>query len=83
MMIAHWRTDSEIERQSDFCHNWQVMERTGTRAGERTMRITRFAVQAPLLFFAGWLFNFVYDVKFLAGFASGWMAHSWIGRLFM
>ncbi len=47
------------------------------------MRLTRLAVQAPLLFFAGWLFNFVYDVKFLAGFVSGWMAHSWIGRLFM
>ncbi len=29
-------------------------------------------MQAPLLFFAGWLFNFVYDVKFLAGFVSGW-----------
>ena len=47
------------------------------------MRITRFAVQAPLLFFAGWLFNFVYDVNFLLEFASGWMALSWIGRLFM
>ncbi len=47
------------------------------------MRITRLAVQAPLLFFAGWLFNFVYDVKFVAGFISGWVAHSWVGKWFM
>ncbi len=50
---------------------------------EIDMRMTRLAVQAPPLFFAGWLFNFVYDVKFLAGFVSGWVAHSWIGQWLM
>jgi hypothetical protein len=35
------------------------------------------------LFFAGWLFNFIYDVKFFAGFISGWMAHTWVGKWFM
>ena len=36
----------------------------------------------PLLFLSGWVFNFVVDVKFLAGFVSGWMTHSWFGGLF-
>ncbi len=47
------------------------------------MRMPRLAIQAPLLFFAGWLFNFIYDVKFVTGFVSGWMAQSWVGKLFM
>ncbi len=40
------------------------------------------ALSYPLLFVGGWVFNFVIDVKFLAGFVSGWMTHSWFGGLF-
>lgn len=36
----------------------------------------------PLLFVGGWIFNFVYDIKFLTGFLSGWLAHSWFAALF-
>ena len=47
------------------------------------MRIAKYAVEVPVLFVAGWLFNFIYDIKFVTGFVSGWMAHSWLGKLFM
>lgn len=36
----------------------------------------------PLFFAAGWLFNFVIDIHFMTGFAAGWLAHTWLGRLF-
>ncbi len=32
------------------------------------------ALAYPLAFVGGWLFNFVVDIQFLAGFLSGWMA---------
>jgi len=32
-------------------------------------------------FGAGWLFNFVFDVRFALGFASGWLAHTWLGPI--
>ena len=83
MRITHWRNDFEIPRQPEFCRNFHVIEWIEIHTREEMIRITRLTVQAPLLFSAGWLFNFVYDIKFLAGFVSGWMAHSWIGRLFM
>jgi hypothetical protein len=35
----------------------------------------------PVIFGAGWLFNFVVDVRFMAGFASGWLAHTWLGPI--
>jgi hypothetical protein len=35
----------------------------------------------PAFFAAGWLFNFVFDVRFAAGFASGWLAHTWLGPI--
>jgi hypothetical protein len=40
--------------------------------------IARRAAGWPLMFVCGWLFNFVFDVKF----ASGWFAHGWMGGLF-
>ena len=83
MRIAHWRNDFEIPRRPKICRIFHVMGLIEFHTREEIMRITRLTVQAPLLFSAGWLFNFVYDIKFLAGFVSGWMAHSWIGRLFM
>lgn len=43
----------------------------------KPMRILKY----PAFFIAGWLFNFVYDIQFIAGFASGWLAHSWIGQM--
>lgn len=36
----------------------------------------------PCFFAAGWLFNFVVDIKFLSGFMAGWMAHGWLSGLF-
>ncbi|HYB08300.1 MAG TPA: hypothetical protein VEJ16_01360 [Alphaproteobacteria bacterium] len=36
----------------------------------------------PFVFAAGWLFNFVFDIHFAAGFASGWLAHTWLGGFF-
>ena len=35
--------------------------------------LARMAVVAA--FVGGWLFNFVYDVKFMSGFVSGWLSH--------
>jgi hypothetical protein len=31
-----------------------------------------------LAFCGGWLFNFVVDIRFVSGFLSGWLAHSWL-----
>lgn len=45
-------------------------------------RIVQHTVTWPAIFVAGWLFNFIADVRFAAGFVSGWLAHSWIGNLF-
>lgn len=36
----------------------------------------------PVFFGAGWLFNFVYDIKFVSGFLSGWFMHSWWTHFF-
>ena len=44
--------------------------------------VTR-AIKYPVVFAAGWLFNFIYDIQFITGFASGWLAHSWVGDLLM
>ena len=38
-------------------------------------------LQIPVFFTAGWLFNFVVDIKFVSGFAAGWLAHTWLGGL--
>lgn len=40
------------------------------------------ALSYPLMFLGGWVFNFVVDVKFLAGFVSGWMSRGWLAGLF-
>ena len=42
-----------------------------------TARISKY----PLIFVAGWLFNFVYDAQFVSGFMAGWFGHTWIGQL--
>lgn len=36
----------------------------------------------PAIFAAGWLFNFVVDIKFMSGFMAGWFAHTWLGGIF-
>lgn len=36
----------------------------------------------PVFFLGGWLFNFMYDIKFASGFLSGWWAHSWFAQFF-
>ena len=46
------------------------------------MRVVGRVMQYPLIFALGWLFNLVYDTRFVLGFASGWLAHGWIGGLF-
>ena len=40
-------------------------------------------IKYPVLFVSGWLFNFIYDIQFMMGFVSGWLAHSWVGDLLM
>ena len=45
----------------------------------RPMRLLKY----PMFFVAGWLFNFIYDIQFILGFASGWLAHSWIAQMLM
>lgn len=40
-------------------------------------------VQIPVFFAAGWLFNFVVDIKFVSGFAAGWFAHSWLAHTWL
>ena len=39
-------------------------------------------VKYPLAFVGGWLFNFIVNIQFLSGFASGWFAHTWVGTVF-
>lgn len=46
------------------------------------MRAASRYLQMPVLFAAGWLFNFVVDIKFASGFTAGWFAHTWLGSLF-
>jgi hypothetical protein len=45
-------------------------------------RIAHRTAGWPLMFLGGWLFNFVFDVKFVSGFLAGWLAHGWMGGLF-
>ena len=42
----------------------------------------RRVILYPLVFFGGWLFNFVVDIHFIAGFAAGWLSHSALGPYF-
>ncbi len=35
----------------------------------------------PFFFILGWLFNFIFDIHFVAGFAAGWISHTWLGGL--
>ncbi len=44
------------------------------------MRKTARAFKYPVVFAAGWLFNFVYDAHFVSGFMVGWLGHTWIGE---
>lgn len=45
------------------------------------MRFAAPVLKYPMLFAAGWLFNFVYDTRFVSGFLTGWLSHGWIGEL--
>jgi len=36
-------------------------------------------IGVPVAFTGGWIFNFVIDIKFMAGFVAGWASHSWLG----
>ena len=64
--------------------HWPATLRAGPteRTGTEMRRVVHYAVTWPVVFAAGWLFNFIADVRFAAGFVSGWLAHSWIGNLF-
>ena len=35
----------------------------------------------PFFFILGWLFNFIFDIHFVTGFAAGWISHTWLGGL--
>ena len=48
--------------------------------GDRFMRKTARAFKYPVVFAAGWLFNFVYDAHFVSGFMAGRLGHTWIGE---
>lgn len=42
----------------------------------------RRVILYPLFFIGGWLFNFIVDIQFFAGFAAGWLSHSALGPYF-
>jgi hypothetical protein len=44
------------------------------------MRIATRIIKYPVIFAAGWLFNFVFDAQFVSGFVAGWLGHTWIGE---
>ena len=44
------------------------------------MRLTVRIFKFPVIFAAGWLFNFIYDAHFVSGFMAGWLGHTWIGE---
>lgn len=46
------------------------------------VRKTARVMSYPVLFVAGWIFNFVADIQYVSGFLSGWFAHSWLSQLF-
>jgi hypothetical protein len=37
------------------------------------MRIATRIIKYPVIFAAGWLFNFVFDAQFVSGFVAGWL----------
>ena len=40
-------------------------------------------VKYPVVFAGGWLFNFIFDIQFLSGFAAWWLAHTTIGGVLL
>ncbi len=48
--------------------------------GDRFIRMIARIFKYPVIFAAGWLFNFVYDAHFISGFMAGWLGHTWIGE---
>mgnify|MGYP001158175850 FL=1 len=40
----------------------------------RPLRKVGRGIRWPLVFFGGYLFNFIFDVQFAIGFVAGWLA---------
>ena len=40
----------------------------------RPLRKVGRGIRWPLVFFGGYLFNFIFDVQFATGFVAGWLA---------
>jgi hypothetical protein len=44
------------------------------RVLSRLLRKVAWGMRWPLVFFGGYLLNFIFDVQFATGFVAGWLA---------